>query len=308
MTKPITVAATAVVVGILATGLLLYSQSLFFAGDQSTPPAALTVGATIFPLADIARAIGGDEVEVLLILPPGVSEHSTALSPQQLRGLERAPVIFHIGHNLDDRLTERITTALPATRTVTVDAGIVLREFSQEEEHHHDSGIDPHYWLTVPNASHIAATITATLQDLDPTHAAVYTTNLARYQQQLASLEQELQAAARTAPRKEFIATHNAWSYLADHYGFDVVATYEPTTGQEPSLADLGELQEVVNRFGLTTFYAEPQKSSTAATRLLQREFGLNIRELDPVGGLPGTDSYLELMRTNMAALVTGGS
>lgn len=267
----------------------------------------LTVAATIFPLADIARQVAGEGVNVILIIPPGVTEHSHAVTPQQLQQLQSARALFHIGHGLEDKLTERIKQTLPDLRLVSVDSGITLRQFDKSlgeaEDEPHDLGADPHYWLIVPNAKKIAATIAENLQQLDPEHVAEYQANLKQYHVKLDSLEKELQAAAKSASKKEFIAIHNAWSYVAAQYGFRLVATYEPVEGQEPSLADLQHIRKLVQQYGLKTFYAEPQKASTAVTNFMQREFGLTVRTLDPVGGGPGQESYVELMRFNMEQL-----
>lgn len=262
--------------------------------------ARLTVAATIFPLADMVRRVGGEWVQVELIIPPGVSEHSFALTPQQLQTLQAARVIFQIGHGLEDRLTDRLTQAVPTARLVTVDRGVTLRPFNE-------TGEDPHYWLTVPNAQWMAATIAAVLQELDPEHATEYEAKLARYRVELDEVEAELQALAQGAPQKEFMAMHNAWSYLAAHYGFRLVGTYEPVEGQEPSLTDLQRMRELVRQYGLTTFYAEPQKAGSTVAAFMQREFGLKVRTLDPVGGVLGRKSYVELMRFNINELAQGG-
>ncbi|MEX1997932.1 MAG: metal ABC transporter substrate-binding protein [Candidatus Andersenbacteria bacterium] len=313
--------------GIVAAVAILAVFTVLAARERqpaTSPLAGTTVAATIFPLADIARQIGGEHLGVVLLIPPGVSEHSQALSPQQLQEVQRAQIIFQIGHGLDDGLTGRLAQAFPALRLVTVDRGISVREFGEEEQedhekeghedeateaeedHDHDSGIDPHYWLTVPNAMKIAATMTQSLAEMDPEHAASYQRNFTAYQEQLANLEEELQEAAHAIPRKEFIAMHNAWSYWADHYGFRLVATYEPVAGRDPSLADLQRLQAIIAQYNLTTFFAEPQKLSSTVTNFVERELGLKVLILDPVGGLPETNSYIELMRFNMRSLAEG--
>lgn len=288
--------------------------------QDSERKAQVTVAATIFPLADIVKNVGGERVEVLLLIPPGASEHSQALTPQQLQDLSRASTIFRIGHGLDDQLTERIHRSIPSLGAVTVDRGIVLREFGEEEEHeeqeheegeeaeehHHDTGEDPHYWLSVPNGIKIASTVAEALIQLDPAGAQVYQQNLAAYQSELEAIETELQASAAKISLKEFMAVHNAWSYLADQYGFQLVATYEPVEGQTPSVADLQRIKAIVEEHGITTFYAEPQKLSSAANEFMEREFGLKVLTLDPVGGGPETGSYAALMRFNLSALAQG--
>lgn len=274
------------------------------------PNTSLTVAATIFPLADIVQQVGGERVGVVLLIPPGVSEHSVALSPQTLAQLEQARTVFAIGQGLDDALVERVTAAR-SVPVATVEGGIALREFEEEAEHPGEEGeehgdVDPHYWLTVPNAMKIAQTVAEELAVLDPAGATEYGDRLDAYLQRLETLEAELQAQAAAASQKNFVAAHDAWSYFADHYGFTLVATYEPVEGQTPSAADLARIRGLVQQYGITTFYAEPQKTDSTETGFLEREFGLKIAELDPVGGLKANDSYEAMMRRNVAAIAYG--
>lgn len=263
----------------------------------------LVVGASIFPLADIAKQIGGEHVRVALLIPPGTTEHSSDLSPQVLAQMERAKVLFVIGHGLDDRLVARVTQAY-GVPVKTVDRGIALRDFSLSGVT--DTGIDPHYWLTVPNGMKIARTIADSLVQLDPANQSTYEANYARYEKELLAAEAGLQKQAGAFTQRRFISMHNAWGYFAQHYGLQLVATYEPTEGREPSLSQLQQLGQIVKQYGITAFYAEPQKASTAATSFLQREFGLKILTLDPVGGIEKGDSYMAMMQRNMMAIADG--
>ncbi len=291
-------------------GLLLKRGNLTDTTDDNS--GKIRVAATIFPLADIARNIGGEYIDVALIIPPGSTEHSGALTPQQLSSLQQARAIFQVGHGLDDSLAAKIINILPAAKLVTVDKNIAIRQFNananentraKEDAQDSDSGPDPHYWLTVPNATKIAENIAAQLQTIDPQHAADYQTNLTNYRVRLENLEKDLQKVAVTAPQKNFIAMHNAWSYLAEQYGFELAGTYEPREGKEPSVADIQRLQQVIQADNIKVFYTEPQKQKTAATKFLTEDFGLTIKVLDPVGGVESRDSYINLMRFNMRAL-----
>lgn len=287
--------AVASLLGIIA--MVLVGSGLTFINKRTArdvSPQRRTIAATIFPLADIARHVAGQNVEVIQLLPAGASEHSYTLTPQQLLSIQQASLLFAIGHGLDTWATEPITKAtnLPV---VTVDAGVAGREFA--------GLIDPHYWLTAANAQKIAVTVAAELAKIDPAHESNYQANLATYTQRLNELEKELQQQAAKAPQKEFIAMHDAWSYFADHYGLTLVATYEPVEGRTPSIADLKRLRDIIDRYNITAFYSEPQKQSVGAIRFLREEFGLAIRVLDPLGGTPPSDSYINLMRANMDAL-----
>ncbi len=263
--------------------------------DRSGETGQFTVAATIFPLADMVKNVTGEEVKVVQVVPAGASEHSYALTPRQVAEVQGAKVIFIIGHGMDDAMAEAVAKASGA-QVVAVDEGMERREFE-------GGGVDPHYWLTGPNAKKIAATVAARLQQIDPDRAGQYEENLAGYLGRLDSLEAELQAVAGGIKQRNFIAMHDAWSYFAKQYGLNLVATYEPVEGKQPSVNDLKHLGELVSEYGITVFYAEPQKSSLAATRFLGDEFGLQIRELDPVGGAGEINSYIELMLYNMRTL-----
>lgn len=289
-----------ILIAIIILGLAVMAGIYWLMRNQSKVTSQeknLTVAATIFPLADIIQNIGGERVEVVLLIPPGVTEHSSQLTPQTLAQLQEAKAIFAIGQGLEDQLVKKIESSQKIP-VVTVERGITLRPF--------DDSTDPHYWLTVPNAQQIAKTIAEELSALDPGGADFYQKNLTEYQNQLADLENELQAQVKIVKQKHFFPTHDGFGYFADHYGFIQAVTYEPVEGKEPSLQDLQHMREVVQEHGLKVFYAEPQKATSSATQFLQREFNLRVLTLDPIGGLEPDDSYINLMRRNMEAIVAG--
>ncbi|MBI1833325.1 MAG: zinc ABC transporter substrate-binding protein [Candidatus Andersenbacteria bacterium] len=297
---------TTVVVLLLAAGII----TLVARQSVEQPPSRLTIATTIFPLADIARNIAGEDVYVIQLLPPGASPHSYNLSPQQLTDINNAKVLFVIGHKLDAWAADAITRATEVP-IVTVDEGIKLREFEAEDEHHEgeegdeheETGTDPHYWLTIPNGQQIATTIAQTLQEIDPINSEVYASNLIAYTEELATVEKELQLQARSAKHTEFIAVHNAWSYLAQQYGFELAAAYEPVAGKEPSISDIQRLQKLVSEHNIGAFYNEPAEHSIGATRFFQDNLGLSVKTLDDIGGIPPRDTYINLMRENIRAL-----
>ncbi|MEX1112300.1 MAG: metal ABC transporter substrate-binding protein [Candidatus Andersenbacteria bacterium] len=293
----------------IITGILVVAALGVWAVFSPTSPARDTrpvLAASIPPLVDIVQHVAGDIWQVVPVVPAGASPHSYALSPAQVGSLQGAQAIFMIGHGLDDQVIDSVRRIAPEADTATVDSGIMLREFGEEhghedeeEEEHEDEGFDPHYWLSVPNGKQIAVNVAQYLQNIDPEHSDVYAANLAAYIEELDALEAELQAVASDAPQKHFIAVHDAWGYLAQQYGFELVGTFEPVEGREPSPADIRELENVIQEYSLTAFYTEPQKQSSAANRLFSDGLGLEVRVLDPEGG----SSYVELMRSNIQTL-----
>jgi zinc transport system substrate-binding protein len=267
-------------------------------------PDQLTIATTIFPLTDIARHIVGDQARIIQLLPSGASPHSYAPTPSQLLDLQNISVLFVIGHGLDDWAASTASKVTSAP-VVTTDQNITLRSFKDDSS---DTSIDPHYWLTVPNAQIMAATIAATLQDIDPDHHQQYQANLAAYSQQLANLETKLQLQVSQSNTRKFIAMHDSWSYLADHYNLELITTYEPIEGKQPSIQDINNLQRLVKQHSLTSFFTEPQKESIAASRFLETELNLSIKTIDPIGGTGQNDSYLNLIQNNINAITSNPS
>lgn len=285
----------------------------------------LVVATTIFPLADIASNIGGEEVEVVNILEPGASPHTFEAKPSDIRRLQDAEVLFSIGHGLDT-WTGDLVRSVEGMQVVTVDEGISLQPFmfeeghdehgghEEEEEHeegHHDEhdedghehehdheGNDPHYWLSVQNAGVIAQNIAQVLSEIDPANKQVYEDNLEDYQEQLEALRQELSGQLSKLPDHELLVFHDSWSYFAREYNLEIAGVFEPSPGKEPTPQYLKELNDAAKMHGIKAVFTEPQLASSAVEPFVQ-DLGLGIYTLDPLGGLNERDSYLNLMRYN---------
>ncbi|MEX0649456.1 MAG: metal ABC transporter substrate-binding protein [Candidatus Andersenbacteria bacterium] len=297
-------------ISVIAVIVLLVGGWVWLSPASPTRDNRPTLAVTIFPLADIAERIAGDRWNVVLIIPPGTTEHTRSLAPQTVASLQGAQALFMIGHGLDTVLAGQISGAIGSLPQVVVDKGIELREFEidhahqeEEGEEHEEGDLDPHYWLSIPNGQQIARNITAHMVEIDPDHTEEYEQNLNAYIAELDMLEEQLQAIAAQAPQMHFISAHDAWGYLASQYGFELVGTFEPTEGREPSPADIQHLEELITEYSIAAFYTEPQKQSSSATRLFGDGLGLDIKVLDPVGGLAGRESYIDLMRYNVSTL-----
>jgi len=124
------------------------------------------VGATIFPIYDIARQVAGPIADVVLILPPGASPHTFEPTPAAVRSLSGARTLFVIGHGLDD-WAARLARGAGVPRLVRVDADIALRRVAGGQR----GSVDPHYWLSIRNGEAIARTVAAELERLAPDRA-----------------------------------------------------------------------------------------------------------------------------------------
>lgn len=259
------------------------------------------VAATIFPLYDISRNVTGDKMNVELILPPGASPHTFEVTPQRVRNLQGTKIIFKIGHGLDD-WTDRLSAFLSGAQIITVDKGIHFI-YEDEADHPGHGGVNPHYWLSVQDAQIIANNIADNMIAIDSGNANVYRQNLKEYVAKLQELESQI--AQRLQPYKgaKIITFHDSWAYYANEFDLQVAATIEPFPGRQPTPRYLADLQNIITAHNIHTLFIEPQLSSESVESFVH-DLGVRLYILDPLGGVEGRDSYIQLMRYNTDTII----
>lgn len=308
----------------LLTAILLLATQ---AGcSRNNPPTAAPTGkpkikvvATIFPLADITKTIGGERVEVTTLIPAGASPHTFELTPAQARNVAEADLVVKVGMGLDD-FTDRITASVgTGLATVTITEGIELiapaihkRPGSEkppghgEGEHnaHTHAGGDPHVWLDpVLVREHIAPQIASALARISPADREYFAKNLADYQVELDHLHREIKNEIDLLSQRTLITFHSAWCYFARRYGLtDIVVEEFP--GQEPPPRWIAEVVTLARENNAKIVVIEPQFNFRAADAIAS-ELGGKVIVLDPLGAgdKPGYDTYVNMMRSNLTVL-----
>ncbi len=308
---------------------------LLVSHSSAQPTLAIT---SIAAVADIVGQVGGDRLEVVTLIPAGASPHTYEPTPEQVRRFSGARVFFRVGLGLEFWLDKLVQAAKnPGLRHVDLSQGIetlptpaadlpsklresALREPSSEhatrtgelsmeshrEDAHRHGTADAHYWLDPVRMQHVVTTIEQVLRELDPEHASSYTEHAQHVRANLDNLHQEILQQTQGLQNRRFIALHSAWTYFAPRYALEQVAVVEPFPGREPSPRYLADLVALMKREGVGTILVEPQLNAAAA-QALARETGARVGMLDPYGGqgLPGRDTYMALMRYNVAQLLS---
>lgn len=265
----------------------------------------LKVAATIFPLYDLVRQVAGPAVEVVLLVPPGASEHTFTVKPGTVRAITGCRAIFAIGHGLDDWIA-RLAREAGVPRTIMPDAGIPLRRGASgshggapgSSHTAAQDAVDPHYWLSIAHAIRIVQNIADALGQLDPSGRTDYQQRAAAYLEQLHSVDVEIRRLLEDLPRRDIATFHRAFDYFAEAYGLQVVAVFEPVPGKEPGPRYVETFQRQVRAHKLRIVFIEPQLSA-AALRGLTQDLGITLQKLDPLGGGKGVESYIAMMRFN---------
>ncbi|MFV2006957.1 MAG: metal ABC transporter substrate-binding protein [Longimicrobiales bacterium] len=287
--------------GVITTGLLLLSA---LGCDRSRSSDAtserLRVVASIFPIADLASALGGEDIQVDVLLPPGAAPSTFELTPGQLRSLRAADVYLSIGAGLDTWVG---ASSHADAQVVVLTEGLELIAAGDDG---HDG--NPHVWLDpVLVRDRLLPPIALALQAAAPEASERISQRWGELADSLSSLEAEITRALDPLDNRAFLASHPAWTYFAQRFDLTELGTVYESPGNEPSPRALAALIDKAHAEGVTVVFAEPQFGEAAAYALAD-ELGGSVFVLDPLGGrhMPGRDSYFALLRYNTAQLVAG--
>jgi zinc transport system substrate-binding protein len=245
------------------------------------------------PLAEAARRVGGDQVSVTNLTPPGVEPHDMSLTSRQVERIERADLVVYLGKGFQPALEK----VVGRSRGTVVDALVGVPPV----------GSDPHVWLDPRLMAGITEQVGGALARLAPRSSDVFARNGDAYRQELAALDGEYERGLSDCDRRVVVTAHAAFAYLARRYRLEQVAVSGLAPEAEPDPRRLAEVVDLVRRLGVTAVFTEPLVSPKVA-ETLAREAGARTATLDPFEGLTRAqrargESYLTVMRANLAAL-----
>lgn len=291
--------------------------SILMATAAPSAPVRMAIVATIFPLADIAREVGGEKVAVQTLLPSGASPHTFEPSPAKIRAISEAKVFFMVGLGLEFWAKKMVTAAAnPALLVVdmskAVSAEEIIKEMVKSEGGQKELGQErisenTHFWLDPVLAKKMASEVAAIYQKIDPANGSFYAGRSAKFQAELDLLHREISERAAKFKYKSFVSFHAAWSYFAKRYGLVQAGVIEEFPGKEPTPGKIAELVSIIRKSGAKVVFAEPQFNPSIA-KALASEAGVRLLTLDPLGGddLPDRSSYIKLMRYNLNVMERG--
>lgn len=297
--------------GVVVLILLVISSLIYNFSSRQTLPntndtGRIKVTATIFPLYDIVKNVGGDKIDTILVLPPGSSPHTYEISPNQVKEMQNAKILFTIGAGVDG-WAENIAKTVNGIAVVDLDQYVSLKPFEHQEHEHeevnteeHEHGnMDPHYWLSPDNAIIMAQQVASQLSLIDENNKAYYETQANNFITTLKSKDIEWKNKINQLNKKELVVFHDAWGYFADHFDLKIVATFEPFPGKTPTPQYLINLQKEVKEYNVTSLFVEPQLSKEAVTTLAD-DLNVKVDVLDPLGGIDERNSYINLLDYNI--------
>lgn len=238
----------------------------------------LLVVATIPPLGEFVRAVGGDRVDVMVLLPPGADPHTFEPTPAQMKHIENSDIYVKNGAGLElwlDRFSSE---------------GLNVIDCSEGVEMIYLNGTpDPHIWLSPRCAMIQVENICRALIEVDPDGREIYERNRNAYINELRGLDEYLKNILSGASGRIFVVDHPAWSYLARDYGLVQVAIEEGE--REPGPRRIAYIIKTVRDNNIKAILVEPEFNPKMA-EVIASEAGCEVVEIDPLAG-----NYINNMR-----------
>ena len=263
-------------------------------GDASSAADGRTqVVAGFYPLAFAAAEVGGDRVEVTNLTPPGAEPHDVELSVRDVERVRDADLVLYLGQGFQPALED---AAEGNDAALDLLEGLELREGEEGED-----ALDPHVWLDPVRFAEVVERIGAELGGEAPA---------GQLASELRALDGEYRAGLEDCARKELVTAHDAFGYLGERYGLEVIPITGISPESEPSPQDLASISELVSERGVTTVFVEPLLSPEIG-ETVAREAGAETAVLNPLEGLTEEElergeNYFTVMRANLEALRDG--
>lgn len=219
-------------------------------GEANVALPTVTVGS--YPLAFIALAVGGDEINLVDLSSGGGHAHDMELSPAQVGQLSQSDLTIYLSQGFQ-----------PAVETAITQAGVdSLDVFEVLPE---DSAIpqDPHVWLDPQNVATIGYALATAFDAKNPGNDGYYQRNAKTLAEQMDEVDAAYDDALQSCAGQTLLTSHEAFGYLAARFDLDQVGVLGVDPDAEPSPARLRQVQSLIAERGITTLFAEPGAGHT---------------------------------------------
>ncbi len=300
----------------LLPGIICYViTSIFSVAAQAE---RLNVVASFSIIGDFAQQVGGEHIDLKVLVGPGSDAHVYEPRPADAMALAGADVVLTNGLSFEGFLSRLIAASGTEAPIIALTEGAHVLDDPAGGHYHmngdeavfHAAAQDPHAWQSVANVQVYVENIAEAFCAADAGGCEEYRANAARYNDELAALDQHIRDAVADLPpeRRSVVVAHNAFRYFEDAYGITFLSPQGVSTEAEASAADVAGLIREIRQHDAGAIFAE----SISDTRLLDRiaaETDLEIAGTLYSDALSAEDGpapgYLAMMRHNADSILS---
>jgi manganese/iron transport system substrate-binding protein len=288
---------------LLLAGLFMIAAAIAAAcggkGEQTPPKAGPKVVTSIDLFADLIRQVAGERAQVTALVPAGADPHTYEPVPSKVVDVSEADLVLINGVGLEETLMDIIKNNVRGgVPVIEMSAGLQILQGEGQ-----GSG-NPHLWLNVRYAMHYVEVARDALIQVDPQGEQEYRANAQKYLAELTDLDGQVEQSIASIPaeRRKLVTFHDAFPYLAQRYGLELVGVVLRSPGQEPSSGEVADLARTIEAEAVPAVFAEPQFNARVL-ELAAKDAGVEVCTLYSDAFGDGVDSYVKLMQFDVSEL-----
>jgi len=240
---------------------LLSAVYVFGSGHGESSPGTdvtgrLNVVASTSIIGDVVANIGGDAINLSVLIGVGQDPHSFEPTPATLASVESAQVIFTNGFGLEQNLIDIINAT---AKGVIEEVSKGIKPRGAEESDHDHGAFDPHVWFDPTKVLIWVDNIENALVKADPPNQSGYHSRAERYRQSLTELDSYIRSQTSSIPEKDktLVTDHEVLGYFADEYGFKLIGTILPgvSAAADASTRHMSDLVDLLRKEGVSVIF-----------------------------------------------------
>ena len=284
--------------------------------DTKKDDGKLNIVTTIFPPYDFAKNVGGEYVNVSMLLKPGMESHSYDPTPQDIIKIQECDLFIYTGGESDEWVKDILESSdrKPKKTLAMMDVCETVREetvegMEKDEDDSDEIEYDEHVWTSPKNAVNITVSIDSILKELDKSHTDEFEKNTSEYKNKLSQLDGDFREIADNAKRKTLVfGDRFPFRYFADEYGLKYYAAFpgcssetEPSPSTVSFLIDKVKAEKIPVVFSIEFSNGKVADTICESTGSKKMTFHSchNVTQEEFDNGV----SYLSLMQGNVKAL-----
>ncbi len=251
---------------------------------------------SILPEQTFVKAIGGDKVNVSLMVLPGNSPHTYEPKPSQMKDVAKAELYFAIGVEFENVWLDKFKNLNKSMQVIDLSSGIeklpmTAHHDEAHDEHHAEEhsekhseehqGNDPHIWTSPDNVKIIAGNIYEALAKADPANESYYKRNLQKFISLIAETDSKIKSILANRPKgTKFMVFHPSWGYFAQAYGLKQLPV--ELEGKSPKPKELIALIKEAREEQISAIFTQPEFSDSIA-KVMANELHIKVIKVSPL-------------------------
>ena len=294
---------------------IFFAAALLLASLLNAKPVII---ASIAPVEYLAKAVGGDKIEVQSLAKGDV--HSYEPKPNDMKAVAKARIFIAAGLEFEEAWIPRFKASAKNLVVVQSDAKIAKlkeehsghaghaakdkhadhkakddkhaghaghaehdekHEAHEEHDEEHEAHADPHVWLNPMLAITMARNISDALIDMDKANKDFYLENFQKLMNDLLAFDESAKNELAGLKNRKFVVYHPAWGYFAEHYDLEQISIER--NGKEPKIDEMASTVKMIKDENIKVIFADPNRSQKSA-QILASQTGAKVELLDPLG------------------------